>query len=394
MYEHQLHGGHGFPHGAKYPRVLFVLKLRESPYSDYCGDSYGKEDGHWGDGANAAIGGSKQPLSSGLFNSARMVVEMLEHEGVPVKLVHVVDNNSIHREAMAFKADVVIIEAFWVVPQKFDVLLEAGPHIKYVVRNHSEAPFLANEGIAFDWTLKYVTKPNVIMSCNAPRMLEETRFLTALANPEYSPMEVRDKVAYLPNYYPVEPVPTVGEVEHHSHVVNVGCFGAVRPLKNHMLQAIAALKFATKIGKRLRFHINGGRIEMGGSPILKNLVQLFEHFPQHELVLHKWKDHTRFKELLASMDVLTQVSFSETFNIVAADAVTQGVATVTSDEITWSSKCFRAVATSSDDIASAMLKAYRMKLKAPKFNPSIKGLRQYNEHSRREWLQFLHSLAR
>jgi len=369
----------------KYPRTLFVLKLRENPYD---GSTYGKENGHWGDGDG------KQPLSSGLFNSARMVVEMLENEGVPVKLVHVVDNNKIHKEAVEFRAEVVIIEAFWVVPEKFDELRRVMPNVKFVIRNHSESPFLANEGIAFDWTLKYVRKPNVWMSCNAPRMLEETRFLVQEANPNWSAPEVHQKVVYLPNYYPAEN-PVFQEPNLGRDYINVGCFGAIRPLKNHMEQAIGALKFARSIGKKLHFHINGGRIEMGGSPILKNLIQLFDHLePEgHELVLHRWRPHDQFKQLIASMDIVTQVSFSETFNIVAADAVMLGVPIVASAEIPWASRWIKTDPVNSTKIGETMLHAYRLKHRWPCLNPSLGGLRRYNGHSRLEWLKTLLELA-
>ncbi len=385
MHDQQVHESPPLVTKQKYPRTLFVLKLRENPYD---GGTYGKEDGHWGDGDG------KQPLSSGLFNSARMVVEMLEDEGVPVKLVHVVDNNKIHKEAVEFKAEVVIIEAFWVVPEKFDELRRVMPNVKFVIRNHSESPFLANEGIAFDWTLKYVQKPNVWMSCNAPRMLEETRFLVQEANPEWSAIEVHSKVVYLPNYYPAEnPVflPAHGQRDY----INVGCFGAIRPLKNHMEQAIGALKCAREMGKKLHFHINGGRLEMGGSPILKNLIQLFDHLAAegHELILHRWRPHDQFKQLIASMDVVCQVSFSETFNIVAADAVMLGVPIVASSEIPWSSKFFRASPVDSTDIGHTMYRAIKAKHRWPCTNPSLGGLRRYNGHSRLEWLKLLYELG-
>jgi hypothetical protein len=375
---------HGSPPTVrKFPRTLFVLKLRENPY----GDTYGKEDGHWGDGDG------KQPLSSGLFNSARMVVEMLEAEGVPVKLVHVVDNNKIHKEAVEFKADLVIIEAFWVVPEKFDELRRVMPKTKFVIRNHSETPFLANEGIAFDWTMKYVTKPNVWMSCNAPRMLEETRFLVQTAHPDWTPLEVHRRVVYLPNYYPAEN--PVFEPGHVRDVLNVGCFGAIRPLKNHMEQAIGALKAARTLGKKLHFHINGGRLEMGGSPILKNLIQLFDHLEAegHKLVMHRWRPHDEFKKLIASMDVVCQVSFSETFNIVAADAVMLGVPIAASSEIPWSSKFYRADPVDSTRIGEVIVHAYKTKHRWPCVNPSLGGLRRYNAHSRLEWLKLLHELG-
>lgn len=369
-----------------FPRTLFVLKHREGgDYGHHPYHNHSTED--WGHGD-----GSKRPLSSGLFNSARMVVEMLEHEGVPVKLVHVPDNNFIHRELVAFKADVVVIEAFWVVPEKFDELRRVCPNVKFVIRNHSETPFLANEGIAFDWMLEYVKRPNVIMTCNAPRMFEETKFLVKLENPHWSPEELHEKVDYLPNYYPTRHV-GVQTVDSDSEWLDVGCFGAIRPLKNHMEQAVAALKVATRLKKRLRFHINGGRIEGGGDPILKNLYRTFDHYPQHKLINHRWMPHDQFKAVVASMDIVSQVSFSETFNIVAADAVVSGVATVTSSEVPWASRFFRADPTDSNEIAEVMERAYYIKKRAPRFNPSLRGLRTYNRQSTQDWLKFLHKLA-
>jgi hypothetical protein len=368
----------------QYPRVLFVLKFRE--------DTYGgadRENGNWGDGGEEA----RRPLSSGLFNSARLVVGMLEHHGVPAKLVHVQDNNYIHREIVKFNADIVIIEAFWVVPEKFDELYKVCPNVKFVIRNHSETPFLSNEGIAFDWMLKYVQKPNVFMSANAPRMLEESRFLVQTENPEWTHEFVQVKTPYLPNYYPTENCPTNGANLPTDDFIDVGCFGAVRPLKNTLVQAIGALKFARRMGKRLRFHINGGRIEMGGQPILKNLSQLFSHFPQHELINHPWMDHIEFRKLVASMDIVLQVSFSETFNIVAADAVTQNVLTITSSEVPWSAPVLQANPTSSSDIAEAMYRAWEMRRSNSTFNPSLSGLSHYNKESEKAWLGYLADLG-
>jgi hypothetical protein len=369
----------------QYPRVLFVLKYREDTYG-----SAGLENGNWGDGGEDA----RRPLSSGLYNSARMVVGMLEHHGVPVKLVHVLDNNYIHREIVKFNADVVIIEAFWVVPEKFDELYQVAPHVKFIIRNHSETPFLANEGIAFDWMLKYVRKPNVFMSANAPRMNEETRFLVGLENEQWTPDMVDLKTPYLPNYYPTRDCPTsASDVGTNDEFINIGCFGAVRPLKNTLEQAIASMKFAKRLGKRLRFHINGGRIEMGGQPILKNLYELFKHFPQYELVNHPWMEHTEFRALIASMDLVTQVSFSETFNIVAADAVTQNVLTITSSEVPWSARILQANPTSSSDIADAMMRGWELRHSNPTFNPSLIGLEHYNKDSEKHWLSYLSDLG-
>src|SRR5712671_1819959 len=92
---------------------------------------------------------------SGLFNSTRFVAEALVEHGVDAKVVEVVDNNCIDREAFAFKPDIVIIEALWVVPSKFAVLRRLHPGVKWFVHLHSNAPFLALEGVAIEWITEY-----------------------------------------------------------------------------------------------------------------------------------------------------------------------------------------------------------------------------------------------
>lgn len=352
------------------PRILFVLKYREAPYENDWECAY--SDGY---------------LSSGLLNSARMASEMLEKLGYDSKLVQVIDNNYIHRAIVEHNADIVIIEAFWVVPEKFDELKKACPNVLFVIRNHSDIPFLSNEGIAMEWILEYLKRDNVIMTSNSDRMHDETRFLAATCFPNWSKELVNYKVSFLPNYYPV------GHVPHHHHdsdVLDVGCFGAIRPLKNHLIQAVAAMKLATKLDRPLRFHVNGTRIEGNGSPILKNLEKMFDQYDNFELVKHCWLLHDEFKhELIPQMSIVTQVSFSETFNIVAADAVTMGVPIVVSKEVPWASKLFIADPTDSDDTMKKMERALNFGTWFPSFKPNVSGLKHYCERTKDHWEDFL-----
>ena len=85
----------------------------------------------------------------------------------------------------------MIIEALWVVPSKFEVLQKLHPNVKWIIRLHSEVPFLANEGIAMEWIFDYMKYDNVIISVNSKRMEREMNII--LPKP----------VLYLPNYYPV-----------------------------------------------------------------------------------------------------------------------------------------------------------------------------------------------
>jgi len=192
----------------------------------------------------------------------------------------------------------------------------------------------------------------------------------------------------MPNYYPL-PTRDQHTINFKSEFVNIGCFGAIRPLKNHMTQALAALQFATEKGKRLRFHINSGRVEMNGNPILKNLNQLFAAYPQHELLNHGWLEYNEFKKLAGTMDMAMQVSLSETFNIVAADTVSLGVPTVVSPEVRWTAPCYQATPTSVSDIVEVLGRAWNLARVLPKLNSNIRGLRKYNSDSQRVWVREL-----
>ena len=116
--------------------------------------------------------------------------------------------------------------------------------------------------------------------------------------------------------------------------IDIGCFGAVRPMKNQLLQAMAAIAFANKHNLTMRFHINGTRIEQKGGSVLKNIRALFSDSP-YTLVEHQWMPHEEFIKLIKYMDIGMQLSLSESFNIVTADFVSQKVPMIVSPDISW-----------------------------------------------------------
>lgn len=152
-------------------KILFILKKREESTEDY---TYG--------------------VSTGLLHSASFVKDMLVRSDMDSKLVVVNDNNDIDREVTLYRPTHVIIEALWVVPEKFEVLRKLHPTVKWIVRIHSETPFLANEGIAMDWIFKYVDMENVYVAVNSDQFASDIKQM--LWDPE------KDKIIYLPNYYP------------------------------------------------------------------------------------------------------------------------------------------------------------------------------------------------
>lgn len=313
-----------------HPRILFILKKRPpGPYDSW---SY-SPDG--------------RPKPSGLSVSVEMLALGLDRLGIDHKIVQVIDNNDIDREVTAYKPTHVIIEAFWVVPSKFDVLLPLHPTVHWIVRNHSKSDFLSHEGGMVGWAIEYIKK-GVTLACNSPEAV--TDFQKLARSSGVSADDARRLVTYLPNYYPVaEPnrrfltllwvilrwfgIYGRRPAVRSSRVWEVGCYGAIRPLKNHLNQAIAAISVADQLGLTLRFHINATRVEGKAEPLLKSLQVLFAQHPKHELVQEPWMDHPEFLAALAGLDLLMQVSRSETFNIVAADAISASVPVLGSDEI-------------------------------------------------------------
>lgn len=361
------------------PRVLFILKYRAV--------SGGIASSAWNQAEKKHVDPTKG-LSSGLLNSARFVVEMLAEQHIDVKLVQVIDNNAIDREVYQYKPTHVVIEALWVVPEKFAVLQRLHPNVKWIIRGHSEIPFLANEGVAINWITKYVQYENVCFAANSEASVRDLRSLIQSANPTWSREKIHKKVVLLPNWYPHHK--KHGRHKKDQAFFDVACFGAIRPLKNQLIQALAAIEYADMMGKQLRFHINATRTEQRGDNVLKNLRAMFEA-TGHELVEHEWMEHHHFLKLLQTMDMALQVSFSETFNIVAADCVVSGLPIVVSPEVTWATSWCQAEPTSSEDIVLKMIKANDWRLRLAMKVLNLRGLRHYCEDSKSRWTKFLMS---
>jgi len=345
-------------------RVLFILKRRP--------DFNAKVHTHIG-------------LSTGLYNSAKFMHDMLCDRGVDSRIEVAIDNNCIDRLVTKHRPTHVIIEAIWVVPTKFAILQKLHPDVTWVIRIHSETPFLAGEGNALDWIGDYSGFKNIVISANAPRMLHETKLYLQHRN-QWTDQETEQRVIYLPNFYPQEY--KTKEFDKNKWWVDIGCFGAVRPLKNHLVQAFAAIEFAESMGKQLRFHINAGRIEMQGGPAINNLKSLFQQISDHghQLINHQWRPREEFLELCSEMDIGLQVSFSETFNIVGCDIISSGVPLVGSSEIPWNFGLFNADPTDSRDIARMLKRAYNHPQLNVKANQYL--MTRYTNNSAKIWTKY------
>jgi hypothetical protein len=200
---------------------------------------------------------------------------------------------------------------------------------------------------------------------------------------------------YTPNFYKPDLTECCGLSRPNlpnpfDKTIEIGCFGALRILKNQGIQALAAIAFANSVKKKLRFHINNSRLEQGGESIIKNLRAIFLNCG-HELVEHEWMDHKAFVSVVKEMDIGMQVSMSESFNLVAGDFVDNLVPLVGSEEIRFLDPDSQADVTSVPDMVKRLTRAYtdivRDSQVLPKKNRKL--LEKENKKALKVWRDFL-----
>ena len=328
---------------------------------------------------------------SGLFHSATFVANSLRQQGHDARVLNVQDGNSIDRVVTEFDPQVVVLEALWVTPAKLDELLSLPRHRRrrWIVRIHSKLTFLAMEGIAFQWLTGYRElqqhNRNFIIAPNNQELAQDLETTWGLST------------CWLPNIYePIQPVrglddplppPSTAPKQLGEHI-NIGCFGAIRPMKNPLAQAMAAVKFANKLGVSAHFFVNAGRVEQSGEHVLRNLRDFFAGLPRHRLIELPWLHYGDFVRVVRTMDIGLQVSCCETFNNVSADFVSNDIPLVGSSEIDWLPSIFNADPTSSDSITDALLYAWKLPGYTLRYL-SKHSLARYNKMAKREWDKFL-----
>ena len=213
------------------------------------------------------------------------------------------------------------VGAAFVPPDKLDALAGRFPRAVFVPRCHSQLGFLQCESQAVRYFRGYeaLARPNVVLSGNNRRFCDFWE--AAYGRP----------CVYLPNPYPFV------EARHARKtpdgVLDVGSFGSHRHLKNFLTAAGAALLLARRLGKPLRFHLNVNRQENQGGGILGTVRDLLAG--EAEVVPVPWCEWAAFRRHVAGLDICLHPSFTETFSIVTADAVAEGVPVVGSPAIDW-----------------------------------------------------------
>jgi hypothetical protein len=192
-------------------------------------------------------------------------------------------------------------------------------------------------------------------------------------------------MAYLPNMYYLDYAVTSNTPVYRGGTLRIGCFGATRPLKNMMSQAGAVLQLHEELKVETEFWINSGRLE-GNTTILNAVKAMTSNIAGFTLKEANWATWPQFRDIVRKMHLLMQVSYTESFNMVTADGVAEGVPSVVSDVIEWAPPYWQAYGDDVPDIA----RIGRQLLFDPQApNDGLHALENHNRDSFYAWLDWL-----
>jgi hypothetical protein len=169
-------------------------------------------------------------------------------------------------------------------------------------------------------------------------------------------------------------------------MLRIGCFGAIRPLKNHLTAAATALAIRAALNADLEFWISSGRSEGGGNTVLNSLTEMLAGLPGVRLCQAGWQGWPEFRGLVRSMHLLLQLSYTESFNMVTADGIAESVPSVVSEAIDWAPRSWQV---SSDDALEAAEVGRHLLADPLAANTGLAALEGYNQSGIAAWKAFL-----
>jgi glycosyltransferase involved in cell wall biosynthesis len=263
----------------------------------------------------------------GLGVAAVNTAKVLRREGVPTNVWPILGAADLRAKLKAQPADQVIISAPWIPIADLQSLSNEFSETHFAVTCHSNVGFLQADpsGVKLvrDTLDLSMATHNIRLAGNSRRFCHWMEFTFG------------GRCYYLPNLYYLDGPPPRTQAFSGSGTLRIGVFGAVRPQKNLMSAAGAALEIARKMRVPLELWFSAGRAEGGGEVIMAAIQQMVAGLPGVTLKQNGWQSWPQFRKTVAHMHLLLQPSYTESFNMVTADGAAEGVASVVSEAIDW-----------------------------------------------------------
>lgn len=316
----------------------------------------------------------------GLGVSAINTCKVLTRNAIHSFVWPIVDGNSLRQKLRLEGEGIthVVIAAPWIPTDGLNQLCALFPHIQFAVNCHSNVGFLQADTRGVKLIREYL---DLELAVHNFRMAANSRKMSRWTEDAYG-----SACAYLPNLYFLKETDRQRRPLYSGGTLRIGAFGATRPQKNFLVAVGAAVELAYQLKVHTEIWVNTGRLEGGGATILNAAKEMVQGLPSVELKEAPWCTWPQFRRLIGSMHLLVQPSDTESFNMVTADGIAEGVPSVTSYAIEWVPQHWKATLDDCFDVA----RIGRSLL--TDINAQADGLdclKTYVENGTRAWLQYL-----
>jgi len=263
----------------------------------------------------------------GLGVAAINTAKVLRREGIQTTVWPILSAEDLRARLRVQPTEQVIISAPWIPTADLQSLSNEFSETYFAVTCHSNVGFLQADPNG----VKLVRETlDLAMATHNVRLAGNSkRFCTWMES------TFGGRCHYLPNLYFLDGPPPRQRTFCGSATLRIGVFGAVRPQKNLMSAAGAAVEIARKMRVPLELWFSAGRAEGGGEVIMSAIQEMVAGLPDVTLKQNGWQTWPQFRKTVAHMHLLLQPSYTESFNMVTADGAAEGVASVVSEAIDW-----------------------------------------------------------
>lgn len=275
----------------------------------------------------------------------------------------------------------VVIGALWIPTAALAKCARMFPDTKFVVTCHSNVAFLSiepnavrllREGAALQAELH-----NFSIAGNSRKF---THWMTAAYGAH---------CLYLPNLYYMDSgtntAPRRTPWASRGGPIKIGMFGATRMLKNFPGGVAACVQLAQELCADVQIWVNSGR-EDGPKSLLDTARRMVEGLPNASLHFFPWAPWPVFRTWVGGMDVGCMPSFTESFNMVTADAVHQGVPSAVGSAVSWTPPEWQCDADSTVSIVRTLVALLHDPHAARR---GEEALRAHNQEGIAAWMQWL-----
>jgi len=315
----------------------------------------------------------------GLGVSALNNAKVLNAHGIRTSVFPIV-NSKMLADKIAADSSVthVVIAAPWIPVEEMRGLITTFSQVNFAVNCHSNTAFLQADTRGVKLLREYIDLEQGALNFHIAG--NSAKFVRWLRNAYQCP------TTFLPNMYFLDYSQRSTRPTFNGGILRIGAFGATRPQKNLMSAAGAALELCQDLKMDTEFWVSGGRTEGGGNTILNSVREMLNNVPGITLKELGWASWPQFRDIVRRMHLLIQVSYTESFNMVTADGVAEGVPSVVSDAIDWAPEYWQAYMDDTSDIARVGRQLIFDPLAA---HDGLMHLEQHNADSFSAWAKYV-----